>query len=53
MSQTRYSDDPEIRKVQEHAEQLGIYEIIRNIVNEGDKSLDEENRQNGKAVFFV
>ena len=30
MSQTRYSDDPEIRKIQEHAEQLGIYEIILN-----------------------
>ena len=44
MSQTRYSDDPEIRKVQEHAEQLGIYEIILNIVNEGDKSLDEEKQ---------
>ena len=44
MSQTRYSDDPEIRKIQEHAEQLGIYEIIRNIVNEGDKSLDEEKQ---------
>ena len=44
MSQTRYSDDPEIRKIQEHAEQIGIYEIIRNIVNEGDKSLDEEKQ---------
>ena len=43
MSQTRYSDDPEVRKIQEHAEQLGIYEIIRNIVCQGDKSLTLKN----------
>lgn len=32
MSQTRYSDDPEIRKVQEHAEQLDIFGILYNII---------------------
>ena len=39
MSQTRYSDDPEIRKVQEHAEQLGIYEIIPLYTTKKDNSL--------------
>ena len=32
MSQTRYSDDPEIRKIQEHAEQLDIFGILYNII---------------------
>ena len=37
MNEKCYSDNPEIRKIQEHAEQLGIYEIIYNILCEGKR----------------
>lgn len=42
MNDARYSSNPEIRKVQEHAEQLGIYEILRNIICEGKKNIKLE-----------
>lgn len=36
-----YSSDPEIRKVQEHAEKLDIISLIKNIVHSGDASKND------------
>ncbi len=43
MSKKDYSSDPEIEEMQLKAEQLNIFEIIKNIANKGDNTKDEAN----------
>ena len=38
-----YSSDPEVKEMQLKAEQLNIFEIIKNIANHGDDTKDEAN----------
>lgn len=38
-----YSLDPKIKAIQQKAEQLKIYNMLKNIANHGDGSKDEEN----------
>ncbi|MDU4393486.1 MAG: hypothetical protein E7I55_05795 [Acinetobacter ursingii] len=39
----RYSSDPEVREMQEKAEQLKIYDMIKIVANHGDDTKDEPN----------
>lgn len=40
---TNYSSDPEVEEMQKKAEQLNIFEMIKNIANNGDTTKDEAN----------
>ena len=37
----RYSSDPQIREMQQKAEQLKIYDMLKNVANHGDNTKDD------------